>query len=92
MTARLATLVLLGLVVTSCVSTDKDYWWNPGMTAQSFSRDDDQCHQMTTVRSPGAMVAGARIRPSAEVDENAYAVCMEGYGYEKVPKDFVPPR
>ena len=62
------------------------------MTKNEFARDDDQCRQMTTVRSPGAVVAGARIRPSSEVDENAYAVCMEAEGYEKVPKDFVPPR
>ena len=47
---------------------------------------------MTTVRSPGAMVAGARVRPSEEVDENAYAICMEAAGHEKVPKDFVPPK
>ncbi len=93
MTARIATLVLLGFVVTACASVDnKDSWSKPGMTKDEFARDDDQCRQMSTVRSPGAVVAGARIRPSAEVNENAYNICMEAEGYEKVPKDFVPPR
>ena len=93
MTARLTTLVLLGLVVTACASVDnKDSWWKPGMSKNAFARDDDQCRQMTTVRSPGAVVAGARIGSSAEVNENAYAICMEAEGYEKVPKDFVTPK
>lgn len=82
-----------GLVVTACASVDnKDYWWKSGMTKDGFVRDDAQCRQMTTVRSPGAMVAGTRIRPSVEVDENTYNICMEAYGYEKVPKDFAPPK
>ena len=93
MTARVAALMLLGFVVTACASVNNtDYWWKPGMTKDGFALDEAQCRQMTTVRSPGAMVAGTRIRPSAEVDENAYTVCMEAYGYEKVPKDFVPPK
>ena len=93
MTARLATLALLGFVVTACASVDnKDYWSKPGMTKDEFASDDDQCRQMSTVRSPGAIVAGTRIRRSAEVNENAYAVCMEAEGYEKVPKDFVSPK
>ena len=93
MTARLATLVLLGLVVAACTSAgNKDSWWKPGMTKNEFARDDDQCRQMTTVQSPGAVVAGTRIRSSAEVNENAYSICMEAEGYEKVPKDFVPPK
>ncbi|HYS20895.1 MAG TPA: hypothetical protein VEO73_07390 [Gemmatimonadales bacterium] len=93
MTARVAALMLLGFVVTACASVDnKDSWWKPGMTKAEFAHDDNQCRQTTTVQSPGTMVAGTRIRPSAEVDENAYNICMEAYGYEKVPKDFVPPK
>jgi hypothetical protein len=90
---RVAALMLLAFVVTACASVDsKDHWWNTGMTKDEFARDDEQCRQMTTVRSTGAMVAGTRVRPSAEVDENVYAICMEATGYEKVPKDFVPPK
>lgn len=93
MIARVAALMLFGLVVTACASVDnKDYWWKSGMTKDEFARDEDLCRQMTTVRSPGAMVAGARIRPSAELDEDAYAICMGAAGYEKVSKDFVPPK
>jgi len=85
--------MLLGLVVTACASVDnKDSWWKSGMTKDEFARDDDQCRQMTTVQSQGAVVAGTRVRPSPELDENAYTICMEGAGYEKVPKDFVPPK
>jgi hypothetical protein len=92
-TVRVAALMLLGFVLTACTSVgNKDNWWKPGMTKDEFARDEEQCRQMTRVQSPGAMVAGTRIRPSAEVDENAYTVCMEAYGYEKVPKDFVPPK
>jgi len=32
-----------------------------------------------------------RVRPSAEADEDAYNIRMGVYGYEKVPKNFVPP-
>ncbi len=39
-------------------------------------------------RPEGAVAQG---RPSPW-DENAYNVCMEANGYEKVPKDFVPPK
>jgi hypothetical protein len=93
-TARVATLMLLGFVLTACASadTDRSHWWKPGMTKAELARDEEQCRQMTTVRSPGAAVAGARVRPSAEVDENTYSICMGAYGYEKVPKDFVPPK
>jgi hypothetical protein len=42
----------------------------------ALARDDEQCRQMTTVRSPGAAGAGARVRPSAEIDENTYSICM----------------
>ena len=93
MTARVAALMFLGFVVTACASVDNtDYWWKPGMTKDELARDDEQCREMTTVRSPGAVVGGMRVRQSAEVDENAYAVCLGAYGYEKVPKDFVPPK
>ncbi len=89
---RVAALMLLGFVVAACASVDSnDRWWKTGITKDEFARDEDLCRQMTTVRSPGAMVAGARIRPSAELDEDAYAICMGAAGYEKVPKDFVPP-
>jgi hypothetical protein len=86
--------MLLGFALTACASVNNaDFRWKPGMTKDEFARDEEQCRQMTSVRSPGAMVAGTtRIRPSAEVDENAYTVCMEAYGYEKVPKDFLPPK
>lgn len=85
MTAHVAALMLLGLVFTACASVgNKDSWWKPGMTRDGFARDDEQCRQMTTVRAPGALVAGTRIRPSVEVDENAYSICMEAYGYEKI--------
>jgi hypothetical protein len=90
--ARVAALMLLAFVVTACASVDSAYWWKSGMTQDEFVRDEDLCRQMTTVRSPGAMVAGMRTRPSAEVDENAYTICMEAAGYEKVPKHFVPPK
>lgn len=30
------------------------------MTKDEFARDADFCHQMTTVRSPGAMVGACR--------------------------------
>jgi major membrane immunogen (membrane-anchored lipoprotein) len=90
---RVAALMLLASVVTACASVDnKDSWWKSGMTKDEFARDDDQCRQMTTVQSQGAVVAGTRVRPSAEVDENAYTICMEAAGYEKVPKDVVPPK
>ncbi len=93
MTARIATLMLLGFVLTACASADtKASWWKAGMTTDEFTRDDDRCRQMTTVRSPGAVVAGVRIRPSAEVDETAYTICMEAYEYEKIPKNSVPPK
>ncbi len=87
MTARVAALMLFGLLVTACASVDnKAYWWKSGMTKDELARDDEQCRQMTTVSS-------SRTRtPSAEVEKNAYNVCMEAYGYEKVPKDFVPPK
>jgi hypothetical protein len=91
--ARVAALMLFGLVVTACVSVDnKDYWWKSDMTKDELARDREQCGQMTTVRSPDAVAAGTSIRPLAQVDENAYNICMEAYGYEKVPKDFVPPK
>jgi hypothetical protein len=92
-TARVAALLFLGFVVTACASVDnKDYWWKPGMTKDEFAHDDAQCRQMSAVPSSRTTgVGGTRIRtPSAEVDENAYSVCLEAYGYEKVPKDFVP--
>ncbi len=90
---RITALMLLGFVVTACASVDnKDYWWKPGMTKDEFAREADLCRQTTTVQSQGAVVAGTRVRPSAEVDENAYTICMEAAGYEKVPKDFVPPK
>jgi hypothetical protein len=90
-TASVATLMLLGFVLTACASVDnKASWWKSGMTKDEFARDADFCHQMGAVRSPGAMVVGTRIRPSEEVDENADTICMEAAGYEKVPKDFVP--
>ena len=92
MTTRVTALMLLGLVVTACASMDSKDWWKSGMTKDELARDDAQCRQMTAVRSPGATVAGTRVRPSAEVDEDAYSICMEAYGYEKVPKDFVPPK
>jgi hypothetical protein len=90
---RVAALILLAFVVTACASVDnKDSWWKSGMTKNEFARDEDQCRQMTTVQSKGAVVAGTRVRPSAEVDENAYTICMEAAGYERVSKDFVPPK
>jgi hypothetical protein len=90
---RIAALLLLALMLTACASADTQAsWWKPGMTRDEFARDEALCRQMATVRSPGAMVAGARIRPSAELDEDAYAICMGAAGYEKVPKDFVPPK
>jgi len=88
---RVAALMLLGIVVTACASVDnKDYWWKTGMTKDEVAHDADFCRQMTTVQSQGTVVAGTRVRPSAEADENAYTICMEAAGYEKVPKDFVP--
>ena len=93
MAIRVAMLMLLALMVTACTSTaHKDSRWKPGLTKDALDRDDEHCRQMTTVQSPGSMVAGVRVRPSAEVDENAYAICMEAEGYEKIPKDFVPPK
>ena len=90
---RVAALMLLGFVVAACASVDSnDRWWKTGITKDEFARDEDLCRQMTTVQSQGAVVAGTRVRPSAEVDENAYAICMEAAGYEKVPKDSVPPK
>jgi hypothetical protein len=61
---------------------DSKDWWKSGMTKDELARDDAQCRQMTAVRSPGATV----------VDEDAYNICMGAYGYEKVRKDFVPPK
>ena len=94
MRTRVAALMLFGLVVAACASVDnKDYYWKSGMTKHELARDDEQCRQMTTVRSPGAAVAGARVRrPSAEIDDNTHNICMGAYGYEKVPKDFTPPK
>jgi len=91
-TARVAALMLFGLVVTACASVDnKNSWWKLGMTKDELARDEEPCRQMATVRSPGAAVAGMRVRPSAEADEDAYNIRMGVYGYEKVPKNFVPP-
>lgn len=84
MPARVAALMLLGFVVTACASVgNKDYWWKTGMTKDEVARDDNQCRQMSGVPSR---------TPSAGADEKAYNVCMEASGYEKVPKDFVPPK
>src|SRR5260370_35154561 len=90
---RVAAFMLLGFVVTACASVDsKDRWWKTGMTKDEFARDDEQCRQMTAVQSAGAVVAGTRVRPSAEVDGNAYAICMGAAGDGKGPQDHVPPK
>jgi len=79
MTRRFATLVLLiGFVATACTPAE-DRWWKPGFSEDAFARDDAQCRQMTSVPSS-----------RAKADPDAYAICLEAYEYQKIPKDAVP--